>query len=219
MKVFVVDDHALFRQGLVSLLREIPDVQVVGEAGDGPTALAMMRRLQPDVVLLDVNMPGMSGVEVVAAARAQGLTCRILMLTISRQERDLWGALRAGADGYLLKNMEPDELARALRAAMAGQSVLAPEVTRTVVRAATQAGQDASSTLLTQRELEVLRCLARGMTTRQVAQALFVSENTVKTHVRHILRKLEAHSRVEAVTKALQQGLLPPDAVTDAGDR
>ncbi len=213
VRVLVVDDHALFRQGLISLLREMPDVEVVGEAADGAQALQLMRSLSPDVVLLDVNMPGMDGVEVVERARQQGVTSRIVMLTISREEEDLWGALHAGADGYLLKNVEPHDLHRALLAVAQGQSILAPEVTRPVLQAARHQRSGDTTTVLTRRERDVLRALAQGMTTAQIAQALFITENTVKTHVRHLLRKLEARNRIEAVTKALQQGLLRPDEV------
>lgn len=214
IRVLVVDDHTLFRQGLLSLLQDMPEIEVVGEAGEGREALRLLHSLRPDVLLLDVNMPGMSGVEVVREARRARLSTRIVMLTISREERDLWGALQAGADGYLLKNLEPEQLHRALLAVAEGQSVLSPEVTRPVLEAVRDtAGRGRAEVLLTEREREVLKALAKGLTTAQIAHTLFMSENTVKTHVRHILRKLEAHSRIEAVTKALQRGLLQPDDV------
>ena len=211
VRLAVVDDHALFRAGLVSLLSEMADVSVVGEAGDGQGALEIVSRHRPDVLLLDVNMPGISGVEVVRALRdlPEEEQCRILMLTISKNEQDLLGAIEAGADGYLLKNAEPDELRKAILLVNQGLSVLSPQVTRQVLKAAIGGGQSRSFEVgLSDREMEVLECLAQGKTTSQVAGELFISENTVKTHVRHILEKLEASNRAEAVSKATQMGLI-----------
>lgn len=207
----VVDDHALFRAGLISLLGEMPEFQVVGEAGDGQAALEVIRRVRPDVLLLDVNMPLMGGVDVVRAIRClpQSDQCRILMLTISKSEEDLLGAISAGADGYLLKSAEPDELRKAILLVTQGMSVLSPQVTRQVLRAAVSGEANRSSDSgLSSREMEVLECLAHGRTTSQIAGELFISENTVKTHVRHILEKLEASNRAEAVSKAAQMGLI-----------
>jgi DNA-binding NarL/FixJ family response regulator len=207
----VVDDHALFRAGLISLLGEMPEFQVVGEAGDGQAALEVIRRVRPDVLLLDVNMPLMGGVDVVRAIRClpQSDQCRILMLTISKSEEDLLGAISAGADGYLLKSAEPDELRKAILLVTQGMSVLSPQVTRQVLRAAVSGEANRSSDSgLSSREMEVLECLAHGKTTSQIAGELFISENTVKTHVRHILEKLEASNRAEAVSKAAQMGLI-----------
>jgi two-component system nitrate/nitrite response regulator NarL len=207
----VVDDHALFRAGLISLLNEIPEFQVVGEAGNGQAALEMVQKARPEVLLLDVNMPEMGGVEVVCALRTlpQASQPRILMLTISKSEEDLMGAIAAGADGYLLKSAEPEELRRSIQLVYEGFSVLSPQVTRQVLRAVAQG--DLSRTAesgLSSREMEVLSCLAQGKTTAQIASELFISENTVKTHVRHILEKLEAANRAEAVSKATQMGLI-----------
>jgi DNA-binding NarL/FixJ family response regulator len=206
IRLVVVDDHALFRAGLISLLGEMPEFQVVGEAGNGQAAVETIQNLKPDVVLLDVNMPLMSGVEVVKAVRKTSLPCRILMLTISKNEEDLFGAITAGADGYLLKNAEPEELRKAIILVHEGMSVLSPQITRFVLKKVTT--DRLSENDLSSRELEVLDCLAQGMTTYQIASVLFISENTVKTHVRHILEKLEASNRAEAVHKALQMGLL-----------
>lgn len=218
VRLAVVDDHALFRAGLISLLGEMDEFQVVGEAGDGPAAIEMARRLRPDILLLDVNMPGMNGVEVVRQLRSQpgGASPRILMLTISKSEEDLLGAISAGADGYLLKSAEPDELRRAILLVSQGLSVLSPQVTRQVLRAAVagDVGRIADSGL-SHREMEVLRCLALGKTTAQIAADLFISENTVKTHVRHILEKLEASNRAEAVSKAAQMGLIGGDSLVE----
>lgn len=210
----VVDDHALFRAGLISLLEDIPEFVIVGEAGDGTKALDLVRTTKPDVLLLDVNMPGMSGVETVRAIRSFPVSeqCRILMLTISKSEDDLLGAIKAGADGYLLKNSEPDELRKAISLVNQGLSVLSPQVTRQVLKVAVS-GDPIYSTenLLSTREMEVLVCLAQGKTTIQIGKDLYISENTVKTHVRHILEKLEASNRAEAVSKATQMGLIGGD--------
>ena len=211
VRLAVVDDHALFRAGLVSLLSEMAEVSVVGEAGDGQGALEIVNQYKPDVLLLDVNMPGISGVEVVRVLRdlPEQEQCRILMLTISKNEQDLLGAIEAGADGYLLKNAEPDELRKAILLVNQGLSVLSPQVTRQVLKAAIDGGQSRSLEIgLSDREMEVLECLAQGKTTSQVAGELFISENTVKTHVRHILEKLKASNCPEAVSKTTQMGLI-----------
>jgi DNA-binding NarL/FixJ family response regulator len=210
IRLVVVDDHALFRSGLISLLNGTQEFQVVGEAGNGQEALDVVRRLSPDVILLDVNMPIMGGVETVTELR-QDRDVRILMLTISKTDEDLFGAISAGADGYLLKNVSPEELFKAIRNVQAGLSVLAPDVTRQVLRAVSLDQVGAADRGLSSRELEVLKCLAQGKTTAQISTELFISDNTVKTHVRHILEKLEASNRAEAVSKAAQQGMIGQD--------
>src|SRR5512139_2272812 len=207
IRLVVVDDHALFRSGLISLLNGTQEFQVVGEAGNGQEALEVVRRLSPDVILLDVNMPIMGGVETVTELR-QDSDVRILMLTISKNDEDLFGAISAGADGYLLKNVTPDELFKAIRNVQAGLSVLAPDVTRQVLRAISLDQVGVADRGLSGRELEVLRCLAQGKTTAQISSELFISDNTVKTHVLHILEKLEAANRAEAFNKAIQLGMI-----------
>jgi DNA-binding NarL/FixJ family response regulator len=208
VRLVVVDDHALFRRGLVSLLADLPEIRVVGEAGDGYEALNVINHLKPDVILMDINMPGMDGIQTVQALREKKSKTPILMLTISDEDNDLIGALMAGANGYLLKNAEPNELREAILLLAQGKSVLSPDVTATVLKALSR-GQPASTTgPLSDRELEVLYCLAQGQTTAQIASNLFISENTVKTHIRHILEKLESSNRTEAVSKAIQMGLI-----------
>jgi len=207
IRLVVVDDHALFRAGLVSLLTSIPEFEIVGEAGDGRQALAVVREEKPDVVLLDVNMPVMGGVEMVEALQENDRP-RILMLTISKHDEDLFGAIAAGADGYLLKDAEPDELRRAINLVADGKSVLSPEVTSRVLKAVSSSHGIPPDVALSKREMDVLKCLAKGMTSAQIAKDLFISENTVKTHVRHILEKLEASNRAEAVSRAIQLGLI-----------
>lgn len=210
VRLAVVDDHALFRAGLISLLSEMPEFEVVGEAGEGRSALDLVDRTQPEVILLDVNMPGMGGVETVRSLRSlpEKEQPRILMLTISKSEEDLMGAIAAGADGYLLKNAEPDELRKAILAVHQGMSVLSPHVTRQVLQAVNTEQALNPDVGLSDREMDVLECLAQGMTTAQIAEELYISENTVKTHVRHILDKLDASNRAEAVSKAIQMGVI-----------
>ena len=207
INIVVVDDHALFRAGLVSLLKTIPEFEIVGEAGDGREGLSVVEMTNPDVVLLDVNMPVMGGVEMVEALHEKQQP-RILMLTISKHDEDLFGAIAAGADGYLLKNAEPDELRRAINHVAEGRSVLSPEVTSRVLKVVGSSHGIPPEVALSKREMDVLRCLAKGMTSAQIARDLFISENTVKTHVRHILEKLEASNRAEAVSRAIQLGII-----------
>jgi DNA-binding NarL/FixJ family response regulator len=209
VRIVVVDDHSLFRRGLVSLLGEIPEFEVVGEAGDGKDALKVIQDKEPDIVLLDVNMPGFDGIDTVEALRNRKQKVKIMMLTISQQEEDLFGAIAAGADGYLLKNTEPEELRKAILLTVDGQSILSPEVTGPVLKALNRNRDEVPrESALSDREIEVLQCLARGQTTIQIGSELFISENTVKTHIRHILEKLEASNRTEAVSKAQQMGLI-----------
>jgi DNA-binding NarL/FixJ family response regulator len=207
IRIVVVDDHTLFRRGLVGLLAEMDGFRVVGEAANGQEALDIIGLEKPDVVLLDVNMPEMSGIQTLTAMRKQGLGFPVLMLTISQHEDDLIDAIRAGASGYLLKNAEPEALRQTIKQVVAGKSVLAPEVTEQIFRLV-RSGQLDSANLLTDREVEVLRFLSRGLTTAQTGAKMFISENTVKTHIRHILEKLEVSNRAEAVAKATQLGLI-----------
>jgi DNA-binding NarL/FixJ family response regulator len=208
LRLVVVDDHTLFRRGLVGLLEEMPGFQVVGQAGDGLQALPMIEQTNPDIVLLDLNMPNMDGIAMLRALKERKLPVRVMMLTISQNDTDLLDAIRAGADGYLLKNTEPDELRRAILRVVDGQGALSPEVTAPVLRALSHFNNQAAGPLLSDRELEVLDCMVDGFTTQQIAVRLYISENTVKTHVRHIFEKLEVSNRAEAVGKAMQMGLI-----------
>ncbi len=211
VRLVIVGDIVSFRPGLISLLRQMPEFQVVGEAGEGRAAMEVVRRQKPDVLLLDDDAPGMSGVGMVRALRnlPQREQCRVIMLSESRSAEDLLGAITAGADGYLLKNIEPEELRKAILHVHQGMSVLSPQVTRQVLNAAIHDDPDPMEAGgLSVREMEVLAYLAQGKTTTQIAAELYISENTVKTHVRHILEKLDASNRAEAVSKAIQMGLI-----------
>ena len=207
IRLVIVDDHALFRAGLIGLLEDMPEFEVVGEAANGREAVEVVMRLEPDVVLMDVNMPVMNGVQAVEIL-ADKVKSKVVMLTISRQEDDLFQAISAGAKAYLLKNAEPEELRRAIVNVHEGKSVLAPEVTSAVLKALAASALPANEKRISKREVEVLECLAHGQTTSQIAGYLFVSENTIKTHIRHILEKLDAANRAEAVIKASQMGII-----------
>lgn len=210
LRLLIVDDHVLFRQGIIGLLADHPDFNIVGEAGDGPTAVELARQKRPQVVLMDVHMPGGGGVAAVKTLkREQDLS--VLMLTISDKDDDLLGALTAGADGYLLKSAEPNELFQAIRQVAGGQGVLSAEVTTKVIKAAATSHNQAPAVTLSPREREVLAELAQGATTNDIAATLIISENTVKTHIRRILKKLKASNRVEAVARAAALGILPQE--------
>jgi DNA-binding NarL/FixJ family response regulator len=196
IRLVVVDDHALFRRGLVGLLEDMADFIVVGEAVNGQEALPL------------INMPVMDGIRTLAAIRKSHPNQKVLMLTISQNDDDLIGAIVAGANGYILKNTEPDILHNIIMQVAAGNSVLSPEITAKVLQAVRRSQSDHSRGLLSEREVEVLKCLARGQTTAQIANVLFISENTVKTHIRHILEKMEVNNRAEAVARAAQLDMI-----------
>jgi two-component system nitrate/nitrite response regulator NarL len=209
MNILLIDDHALFRIGLSELL-ERRDIKVVAALGDCDEGMQMVQQLQPDVVLLDMRMPQMTGVEVLRELRGREQSMPIVMLTTSRDERDVIDSLQAGAQGYLLKDMEPDELIEALQKIVRGQTVVAPELTGVLARAVKgDAEQAVPKTVadLTPREREILCHLAAGQSNKVIAKELGISDGTVKLHVKAILRKLDVHSRVEAAVIAVEQNI------------
>lgn len=210
LRILVIDDHTLFRVGLQGLL-EHRGIQVVAAVGDGQEGLALAEQLRPDVVLLDMRMPGMDGLGVLRHLRQSGLKMPIAMLTTSSNEQDLVEALRSGAQGYLIKDMEPDDLVVALRDIVAGKTVVAPDlapVLAKVVQGESVTARDVSPfSELTPRESEILGLLAEGQSNKAIARNLGISDGTVKLHVKAILRKLGVHSRVEAAVIAVEQGL------------
>lgn len=216
MRVLLVDDHTLFRSGLETLL-ERHGIEVIATAGNGREGFLMARELQPEVVLLDMRMPEMSGLEVLSGLRAVGFRNPIVMLTTSNEEQDLVECLRNGASGYLLKDMEPSELVAALREIVAGKTIVAPELATVLARvvqgeATDESGEPASPFAeLTPRELEILCLLAEGQSNKVIARNLGISDGTVKLHVKAILRKLDVHSRVEAAVMAVEQNFCQKD--------
>jgi DNA-binding NarL/FixJ family response regulator len=215
VRVLVVDDEELVRTGLRMILDAEPDLDVVGTAADGRQALAEVRRLCPDVVLMDIRMPGLDGLE----ATRRILTgpdvppCRVVILTTFDVDEHVYEALRAGASGFLLKDVPADQLAHAIRVAAAGEALLAPSVTRRLIAAFTRPAPPASTPVpglddLTPREVEVLALLAEGLSNAEIATRLFVGEATVKTHVARILTKLGVRDRVQAVIAAFRSGLV-----------
>lgn len=217
IRVLIVDDHVLYRRGLELVLSQEPDIEVVAEGGDGDEAIALARACEPDVVLMDVRMPRRSGIEACRTIRDTQPQTRVVMLTTSDDERDLYDAVRAGANGYLLKDVPPEEVVAGVRTVNAGQSLISPSLASALLSefAAMIRRQDEAphpAPRLTDRELQVLRLVARGMSNQQIARQLFISGNTVKNHVRNILDKLGLHSRMEAALFAVRESLIedPP---------
>ncbi|HUW97590.1 MAG TPA: response regulator [Acidiferrobacter sp.] len=210
MKVLLIDDHALFRSGLEHLLVR-RGIEVVATTSDGEQALLLIQETRPDIVLLDIRMPKIGGIDTLRSLRAQGVTMPIVMLTTSNEEADLVASLHHGAQGYLLKDMEPDSLVAALTQIEAGQMVVAPEFAPVLARFI-QSGPQAMPDLhafseLTPRELEILGHLGDGQSNKVIARALGISEGTVKLHVKAILRKLKLSSRVQAAVRSVEEGL------------
>ena len=212
LRVLLIDDHALVRKGLEELLRS-RGVDVIASAGSGEEGIDLVLALSPDVVLLDIKMPGMNGIETLEKLRARNVTAPILMLTMSRDDNDLRAALRGGAAGYLLKDMNPEDLVPALEATLRGDNVVAKEMVGTLARIvqgetnASPRRSDAPFSDLTPRESEILSHVAEGQSNKMIARALSITDGTVKLHVKAILRKLGVHSRVEAAVIAVEQGL------------
>ena len=214
MRVLLIDDHALFRVGLLELL-ERRGIEVIDAVGDSDVGLRLTRDCAPDVVLLDLRMPGPGGLAILKQIRTEGLDRCVAMLTTSTEEADLIASLQAGANGYLLKDMEPDELVAALSDIVAGKTIVAPELTGILARAVRQEPESApkrpAPSELTPREQEILCHLAAGQSNKAIARELGISDGTVKLHVKAILRKLAVHSRVEAAVMAVEQGLCARD--------
>ena len=230
LRILVVDDHTLFRRGLTALLARDPGFTVVGDAADASEALRRAQELQPDVILLDNHLPGVTGVDALPALREAAPTARILMLTVSEDEADLAAALRGGASGYLLKTMEGDDLIAAIVRTAQGDSVVAPEMMNKLVAAYRQTRSaetvavvaivaddgakaaappaNAAIASLSPREVDVLRGIARGASTKEIARDYGIAETTVKIHVQHVLRKLNVSSRVHAAVIAAEHGVL-----------
>jgi DNA-binding NarL/FixJ family response regulator len=216
IRVLVADDHALFRRGLQMVLETEADIEVIGEAADGIEALGRAEELLPDVILMDVRMPRQSGIEACLAIKELVPSTRIVMLTISDEEADLFEAIRAGANGYLLKDVPGDEIAAGIRAIHTGHSLISPSMASKLLAEFASISRrqeeipNPHAPKLTSREVEVLKLVARGHSNREIGSKLFISENTVKNHVRNILEKLQLHTRMEAAMYAVRQNIVDP---------
>ncbi len=206
--VLSIDDHPLFRKGVEDLIEMGDGLKLVGEAANGQDGIRLAQDLNPDLILLDINMKGMNGIDTLKALRKLELDSRILMLTVSDHEGDVIAALRLGADGYLLKDMEPEDMLNSLQMAVGGQIVISEDLTQLLAQALRQEDTAPSSVRgaqLTDREQEILQLLAKGMSNKSIAKVLSISDSTVKVHVKHVLKKLNLHSRVEAAVWALKR--------------
>ena len=213
IRVLIVDDHALFRRGLDLVLAGEPDLEIVGEAADGGEAIERAAELQPHVVLMDVRMPGVGGIEATRRIRQAQPATKVVMLTSSEDEEDLFAAVRAGATGYLLKEVSIDEVADAVRAVARGQALVTPSMASKLlgefnILSRRVDEQHGHAPRLTDREIEVLRLVAKGMSNKDIAAELVIAQNTVKNHVRNILEKLQMRSRMEAAMYAVREKLV-----------
>lgn len=214
IRVLLVDDHVLFRKGVASLLAQTKDLQVVGEAGNGEEALEKAKELMPDLVLMDIYMPDCDGLTATRWIKEALPYIKIVILTVSEEDQTLFEAIKSGAQGYLLKKIEPQELFEMLRGVSRGEAPISRATAAKILNEfARQAKRGPEQPLpeerLTQREQEVLELLTKGATNKEIAQALHISENTVKNHLKNILEKLHLENRVQAVAFALQKGLIP----------
>lgn len=206
-RLLIIDDHPLFRKGVLQLIKPEPEFQVVGEASSGPEGLELVASLEPDMILLDLNMRGMDGVEVLKRIKSGPSEARVVMLTVSDQAEDLVAALRAGADGYLLKETEPEILLAKLKEAATGQMILSERLAGLLVRSMHKDAQprEPAEAGLTDQEQRILGLIANGMSNKLIARELDIAESTVKVHVKHLLRKLNLRSRVEAAVWAVER--------------
>ena len=210
IRILIADDHRVVRQGLRLLFKVDPELEVVGEAANGAEAVRLARQLRPDVVLMDLVMPEMDGIAATRAIRGELAETEVLALTSVLEDASVVGAVRAGAIGYLLKDTHADELRRAIKAAAAGQVQLAPEAAARLLR---EVRAPESPEALTEREVDVLRLLARGLANKEIARDLGIGEATVKSHVKHLLAKLGVQSRTQAALHAVRIGLVAPERV------
>ncbi len=214
IRILIVDDHEVVRRGLRALLQTEPDLEVIAEAANGKEALAAAERDSPDVILMDLVMPVMDGVEAIRRIRAVRPDSQILVLTSFGSDNKLFPSVKAGAVGYLLKDSTPEELIRAIRNAAAGRTSLHPAIARRLLsELSSQKPRSRPAEPLTQREIELLRCLARGLSNDQIGETLHISEATVRTHVSHILSKLDLSNRTQAALYALREGIASLDEI------
>ncbi|HEX5940239.1 MAG TPA: response regulator transcription factor [Dehalococcoidia bacterium] len=209
ISVLIADDHGIVRQGLRDYIALQGDMEVVGDASDGEQAVIRTRELTPDVVLMDLVMPGTNGIEATRQIRAISPMTRVIILTSFAEEEQVFEAIKAGASGYLMKDIKPEELAKAIRGVQAGEPMLHPEIARLMMREMRRDSTDQRlHDQLTEREMEVLRCIARGLSNKEIASELVISEKTVKTHVSNLLQKLHLADRTQAAIYAMQKKLV-----------
>ncbi len=207
--ILLVDDHPLLRKGIRQLLELEVGMEVIGEAGDGQTAVNLSKELDPDLILLDLSMKGMDGIETLQALRAADVTCRIVVFSVSDDRKDVVMALRAGADGYLLKDMEPEDLMGKIREACEGKMVLSEQLTEVLLTAFRddQGSDQKLVETLTRREKQILKMIAEGLSNKMIGRQLEIAEATVKVHVKHLLKKLGLRSRVEAAVWVVENDI------------
>lgn len=221
IRVLIVDDHAIVRKGIRALLAQMPDIEVVGEAGDGREAVAQVTEFRPDVVLMDLVMPNMDGIEATRQIKSQQPESRILVLTSFATDDKVFPAIKAGALGYLLKDSSPEELVQAIRQIHRGESSLHPTIARKVLQELSHSpvARPLAPDPLTEREMEVLRLVAQGASNREIAHKLFISDATVRTHVSNVMSKLHAATRIEAALYALREGLTSINPTDEADNQ
>ncbi len=208
-KLLVIDDHPLFRKGVADLIEMDPRMEMIGEAASGEEGVALAKHLRPDLILLDLNMKGMDGITTLRQVKEAEIDTRVVMLTVSDNEEDVVAALRAGADGYLLKDMEPEDTLEYLRLAANGKLVISERLTELLAYALRAEGNhpgNSEQAELTEREMQILRLIAKGLSNKMIARELDITEGTVKVHVKHLLKKLNLRSRVEAAVWAVNEG-------------
>jgi DNA-binding NarL/FixJ family response regulator len=212
MKIIIVDDHILFREGLAAIIRSESDIQISGQAGSVREAIEIVKELKPDMVLMDFGLPDGTGADATRAILQEHPDCKVVFLTMSEEDEDLFAAIRSGAKGYLLKNMHPSKLVASLRSVQQGQSAISRVMTLRLMEelARTKEPPRVDGPTLTRREMEVLRELASGFSNQEIAERLFIAENTVKYHVHSILEKLNLSDRRDAALYARERGLIKP---------
>jgi two-component system, NarL family, nitrate/nitrite response regulator NarL len=219
IRLLLVDDHALFRKGLASLLQREKDFQIVAEAQNGTEAIKKAAQLKPDLILMDIHMPDTDGIEATRRIREILPATRVVILTISEEEKDLFEAIKCGAHGYLLKKLEPEELCAMLRGVFQGEAPISRSTASKILKEFAMQAQRKSTTdqeeELSAREKDVLQLLASGLTNKEIGNKLAIAENTVKNHLKNILAKLHLENRVQAATFALRKGFVPPDNRND----
>ena len=213
IQVAIVDDQPLFSEGLGRVVEAQPGMEIVGVAHDGESGVRMCRELKPDVVLMDINMPVMNGVEATRSIRSLLPDTKVLILTVNSDDAYVFRGIKAGATGYLLKDCTPEDLSRAIRTVHAGDTIIAPEIARKMLLAFEEAEEEPSAPHLTERELEIITALAHGRANKQIARELSISEKTVRNHISNIYKKLHVYDKLGAVLYAIREGLVDVDGL------